>query len=97
MNHLVMFSGGAGSWAAAKRVAERHGTENLYLIFADTLIEDEDLYRFIDDALPGFKVGGHWRFLPADVQRWIDEQQTSHPSDPAQARDPDSGNGDMKS
>jgi hypothetical protein len=47
---VVMFSGGAGSWAAAKRVAERHGTDDLVLLFADTLIEDEDLYRFIDEA-----------------------------------------------
>lgn len=45
-----MFSGGVGSWAAAKRVAERHGTEGLVLLFADTLIEDADLYRFIDQA-----------------------------------------------
>ena len=48
--HVVMFSGGVGSWAAAKRVAERHGTENLILLFADTLMEDEDLYRFLDEA-----------------------------------------------
>lgn len=48
--HVVMFSGGVGSWAAAKRVAERHGTDGLVLLFADTLIEDADLYRFIDQA-----------------------------------------------
>jgi 3'-phosphoadenosine 5'-phosphosulfate sulfotransferase (PAPS reductase)/FAD synthetase len=45
-----MFSSGAGSWAAAKRVAEQHGTEGLVLLFADTLIEDEDNYRFLDEA-----------------------------------------------
>lgn len=50
MQHVVSFSGGVGSWMAAKRVAERHGTGNLTLLFADTLIEDEDLYRFIDEA-----------------------------------------------
>ncbi len=42
-----MFSAGAGSWAAAKRVAERHGTARLTLLFTDTLIEDEDAYRFL--------------------------------------------------
>jgi predicted PP-loop superfamily ATPase len=26
MKHIVMFSGGIGSWAAAKIVAEKHGT-----------------------------------------------------------------------
>lgn len=48
--HVVMFSGGIGSWAAARRVAACHGTADLTLLFADTLIEDEDLYRFLDDA-----------------------------------------------
>lgn len=50
MKHVVNFSGGIGSWAAAKRVAKKHGTENLTLLFADTRIEDEDLYRFLDEA-----------------------------------------------
>ncbi len=54
--HVVMFSGGVGSWAAAKRVAERHGTERLRLLFTDTLIEDEDLYRFLHEA--AVNVGG---------------------------------------
>lgn len=50
MDHVVMFSGGIGSWAAAKRVAEQHGTDNLILLFTDTLIEDADTYRFLEDA-----------------------------------------------
>lgn len=50
MNHIVSFSGGIGSWMAAKRVAEKFGTENLYLVFCDTLSEDIDLYRFLDEA-----------------------------------------------
>lgn len=50
MRHVVMFSGGVGSWAAAKRVAEEHGTDNLTLLFTDTRMEDEDLYRFIREA-----------------------------------------------
>jgi hypothetical protein len=55
-HHVVMFSGGIGSWAAAKRVAERHGTDDLTLLFTDTLIEDEDLYRFLVEAAAN--VGG---------------------------------------
>jgi hypothetical protein len=58
MKHVVMFSGGIGSWAAAKRVAERHGTDNLTLLFSDTLIEDEDNYRFITEAAAN--VGGEF-------------------------------------
>lgn len=47
---VVMFSGGIGSWATARRVAQLHGTDDLVLLFADTLIEDQDLYRFLNDA-----------------------------------------------
>lgn len=50
MRHVVQFSGGIGSWAAAKRVANRHGTANMVLLFADVKDEDEDLYRFIREA-----------------------------------------------
>lgn len=48
--HVVMFSGGVGSWAAAKRVVEKHGTASVALLFTDTRMEDEDLYRFLDEA-----------------------------------------------
>jgi len=48
--HVVQFSGGIGSWAVAQRVAAEHGTDNLTLLFADTLVEDLDLYRFLRDA-----------------------------------------------
>ena len=56
MKHVVMFSGGVGSWAAAKRVAKRYGTKKLTLLFTDTFIEDNDLYRFLDEA--AVNVGG---------------------------------------
>lgn len=50
--HLVQFSGGVGSWAAARRVRDRYMKEGdtLTLLFADTKMEDEDLYRFIEEA-----------------------------------------------
>lgn len=48
--HVISFSGGAGSWAAAKRVVAKYGARNVVLLFADTLIEDADLYRFLKDA-----------------------------------------------
>jgi hypothetical protein len=50
IKHLVMFSGGICSWATAKRVVERHGKDGVTLLFADTKMEDEDLYRFLDEA-----------------------------------------------
>lgn len=54
MNHIVSFSGGKASFAAAARLVEKYGPESVTLIFADTLIEDDDLYRFLmkgQDAL----------------------------------------------
>ena len=51
MKHIVFYSGGIGSWMTAKRVIEKHGKEDVILLFTDTLIEDEDLYRFIDETV----------------------------------------------
>jgi hypothetical protein len=50
VKHVVQFSGGIGSWAAAMRVAAEHGTDNLVLLAADTKAEDPDLWRFVADA-----------------------------------------------
>lgn len=58
MKHLVMFSGGIGSWAAAKRVVAKHGKQNVILLFTDVkgftqnehVGEDLDTYRFLNDA-----------------------------------------------
>lgn len=51
MKHIIFYSGGIGSWMTAKRVVEKEGKENVILLFTDTLIEDEDLYRFIDETV----------------------------------------------
>jgi hypothetical protein len=45
---VVLFSGGIASWAAARRLADQ-GRE-MTLLFTDTMTEDEDLYRFLDEA-----------------------------------------------
>lgn len=50
IKHLVMFSGGACSYMAAKRVIQRHGNDGVVLLFADTLIEDPTLYEFLDSS-----------------------------------------------
>lgn len=50
MRCVVFFSGGLMSWAAAKRAVAIYGAANTTLLFTDTLIEDPDLYRFLDEA-----------------------------------------------
>lgn len=47
---VVLFSGGVASWAAARRLVDHRGPDGTVLLFTDTLTEDEDLYRFLDDA-----------------------------------------------
>jgi hypothetical protein len=47
LKHVIFYSGGLGSWMTAKRVVKAHGAENVICLFTDTLIEDEDLYRFL--------------------------------------------------
>lgn len=51
ITHLVSFSGGMGSFAEAKACVDKFGKENVILLFADTLTEDEDLYRFVDECV----------------------------------------------
>jgi len=50
MKHIISFSGGLASFFEAKLSIEKYGKENVELIFCDTKSEDEDLYRFLDDA-----------------------------------------------
>jgi 3'-phosphoadenosine 5'-phosphosulfate sulfotransferase (PAPS reductase)/FAD synthetase len=54
--HVVLYSGGVSSWAAAKRVADLQGTDDLTLLFTDTMSEDEDTYRFLRESAA--EVGG---------------------------------------
>tara|TARA_R110001592_G_scaffold210521_3_gene462109 strand:+ start:25153 stop:26151 length:999 start_codon:yes stop_codon:yes gene_type:complete len=47
---VVMFSGGISSYAAGVRALERYGKERTTFLFADTNMEDDDLYRFNKDV-----------------------------------------------
>lgn len=49
-DHVVMFSGGAASYVAAKRVLRDQPRDKVTFLFCDTKEEDADLYRFLDDA-----------------------------------------------
>lgn len=48
--HIIMFSGGASSAYIAKWVVDKYGVENSALFFTDTMWEDEDNYRFMEDV-----------------------------------------------
>lgn len=49
MQYIVNVSGGLTSYEALRRTIERYGKANTTAVFADTRIEDPDLYRFLDD------------------------------------------------
>ena len=51
MKHIVSYSGGLGSAITAKHICDTYGRENVTLLFADTNMEDEDLYRFNKDVV----------------------------------------------
>jgi len=51
MYYIVSLSGGVSSAVAADRAIARYGRDKVWLWFADTNWEDEDLYRFLDDLM----------------------------------------------
>lgn len=48
--HVAMFSGGASSAYVAYQMVQAHGVENCILFFTNTLWEDEDNYRFMEEV-----------------------------------------------
>ncbi|MBL4935566.1 hypothetical protein JK636_07310 [Clostridium sp. YIM B02515] len=50
MKHIIFYSGGIGSYFAAKRVIEIYNREDIILLFTDTMMEDQDLHRFIEET-----------------------------------------------
>jgi 3'-phosphoadenosine 5'-phosphosulfate sulfotransferase (PAPS reductase)/FAD synthetase len=63
IKHIVFYSGGIGSFAAACRVIGWYGRQNVILLFTDTNMEDEDLYRFLNETS---------RFLQVPITRIAD-------------------------
>jgi len=82
MTYQISFSGGVGS-AVSALIAKEQGLA-FNLIFADTLIEDQDLYRFNDDVA---RVCGQDLVVVTDGRtpwevyvdhRWIGNTRTAH-------------------
>lgn len=51
MNHVVQFSTGIGSAEVLRRVVAEHGTKDVCALTADTLVEDEDNWRFAREVI----------------------------------------------
>ena len=49
MKHIISLSGGIGTYFTLKRVLEKQYKEDVMAVFCDTLQEDGDLYRFLND------------------------------------------------
>jgi len=79
-----MFSGGKGSWAAAKRAVDRYGVEDVVLLFADTTVEDADTYRFLKDAAHNIGselivvADGRDPFTVFKDNRWLGNSRLAH-------------------
>lgn len=63
MIHLVQFSTGLGSAEVARRVVDRYGTDSVQLLTADTLVEDEDNWRFAHQVVDLLGLGDRWTVL----------------------------------
>lgn len=49
--YVVSYSGGVCSWFSARRLIDMLGSpDNVRLVFADTRMEDPDLYRFLEES-----------------------------------------------
>lgn len=80
--HNISFSGGLGS-AISALAAHRHGVP-FRLIFADTLMEDPDLYRFITDVAAAVDheiirlVDGRTPWDVFEARKFIGNTRTAH-------------------
>lgn len=77
MKVVAKVSGGMGSYSAARRWVDEHGSDDLHLLFTDTLCEDQDAYRFlIAGAFDLFGVPMPEGLLPEieDFPAWEDRE-----------------------
>lgn len=61
IKHIVFYSGGVGSYCAAKRVCEKHDTSTVELLFTDTAMEHPTLYDFLNKS--SLKLGAKLNIL----------------------------------
>ena len=61
--HVVQLSTGIGSAEVARRVTERYGQNNVELLTADTMAEDEDNWRFGREVVEYLGMADRWTVL----------------------------------
>ena len=66
--HIVKFSGGAGSWAAARRVVERYGADSTILVTSNTNAEHRDWLTFVVESQR--KLGARFVMLSNEGDIW---------------------------
>lgn len=73
-NHFVNTSGGKGSWYTGLRVIESYAQagDAVHLVFADTNMEDFDLYRFLREAVEHLTEEGRKRGIEVTFERLAD-------------------------
>ncbi len=63
MSHVVQFSTGLGSAEVARRLVEQARPENVHLLTADTMVEDDDNWRFAREVVTYLGLADHWTVL----------------------------------
>ncbi len=56
MKHIIFYSTGLSSFFATHLLIQKYGKENVIAVFADTMFEDEDNYRFLKESIEIFDV-----------------------------------------
>ena len=63
-------------WIDSGEAAMKDEILTLKEVAAYLKLAEKTAYKLAaEDKLPGFKVGGSWRFKAKDVERWIEKQK----------------------
>lgn len=45
-------------------------------------IKEKTAYKLVsENVIPGFKVGGSWRFSKTEIEQWVDKQRNQNNED----------------
>lgn len=75
MTHIVAYSGGLSSFEVARLLVLQFGPQAVECVFTDTLTEDEDLYRFLQETISYLGVKLHHIAYGLDIWGVFREQR----------------------